>query len=39
MREGASAVPWNDLQHDDIDVYANNMFKTIENVARDCIPN
>ena len=39
MRERASAVSWEDLQHDDISIYANNIFTTIDNIARDCIPN
>ena len=39
MSERASADPWNNLQHDNIDVYANNIFKTIAKIARDCIPN
>ena len=39
MRERASAVPWDNLQHDEIDVYAENIFSAVENIARECIPN
>ena len=41
MREKSSAVPWDNLQHDDIDVYADNIhvFSAVENKARECIPN
>ena len=39
MRERASAVPWDNLQHDDIDVYADNIFSVVENIARECVPN
>ena len=34
----ASVVPWDYLQHDDIDVYAENIFSAVENIARECIP-
>ena len=39
MRERASVVPWDNLKHDDIDVYADNIFSAVENIARECIPN
>ena len=39
MREKASAIPWEDLQHDDINVYADNILSTIDTIARECIPN
>ena len=39
MREKASAIPWEDLQHDDINVYADNILSTIDIIARECIPN
>ena len=39
MRERASAVPWDNLQHDDIDVYAENVFSAVENIAREWISN
>ena len=39
MREKASAIPWEDLQHDDINVYADNILSTIDTIARECNPN
>ena len=31
--------PGKDLQHDDINFYADNIFSTIDTIARECIPN
>ena len=39
MREKGSAIPWDDLQHDDINIYADNIFSTIATIAREFIPN
>ena len=39
LREKASSVNWNELQDDDINVYANNITNTILEISKQCIPN
>ena len=39
LREKASSVNWNELQDDDINVYANNITDTILELSKQCIPN
>ena len=39
LRSKAESIDWTSLQDDDINVYANNTNKTINNIASECIPN
>ena len=39
LRSKAESIDWTSLQDDDINVYANNINKTINNIASECIPN
>ena len=39
LRRKAASVDWASLQDDDINVYANNINKSINTLASECIPN
>ena len=39
LRQKASAIDWNSLQNDNIDVHAENINTAIRSLAAECIPN
>ncbi|MCG8032214.1 MAG: endonuclease/exonuclease/phosphatase family protein [Candidatus Thiodiazotropha taylori] len=39
LREKASAIDWNSLIHENVDIYSNNLKNSILSIAKECIPN